>query len=139
RRGTPLAGVSAAPAARRADAEAKSRTPLYAMIAVAVVALVAAGWWTLRRPSAPLPPPVARATPLPAMAPTAAALPSPAPTAAVDQKVIEEEVQRQLAARKKELQKALEANMRPAKEAPAKKGEAAAAAPAVEAAPSPVP
>ncbi|HEY6929191.1 MAG TPA: TonB family protein, partial [Thermoanaerobaculia bacterium] len=138
---TPPAGVFAAPPARRADAEAKSRAPLYTMIGIAVVALLAAGWWALRRPVPPSPAPVTRATPLPAIAPTAPAIPSPAPTAMVDQKVIEEEVQRQLAARKRELQKALEANMKPPKEAPAKKGEAAAApqeAPA-EAEPSPVP
>jgi TonB family protein len=142
RRETPPSGVFAAPAARRADAEAKSRAPLYTLIAIAAVALVAAGWWALRRPSAPLPAPVVRATPLPAMAPTSAAIPSPAPTAMVDQKVIEEEVQRQLAARKRELQKAFEANMRPGKEAaPAKKGDAAPApqATVVEAEPSPVP
>jgi TonB family protein len=139
---TPPSGVFAAPAARRADAEAKSRAPLYTLIALAVVALVAAGWWALRRPSAPLPAPVVRATPLPAMAPTSLAIPSPAPTALVDQKVIEEEVQRQLAARKRELQKAMEANMRPAKEAaPAKKGDAVPATQAtvVEAETSPVP
>jgi TonB family protein len=133
--------VFAAPAERRADAEAKSRAPLYTLIAIAAVALVAAGWWALRRPSAPSPAPVVRATPLPAMAPTSPAIPSPAPTAMVDQKVIEEEVQRQLAARKRELQKALEANMRPGKEAaPAKKGDAAPAPQAtVEAETSPVP
>jgi TonB family protein len=111
------------------------------MIGAAVVALIVGGWWTLRRPVGPSPVPVVRATPLPAMVPTAApALPSPAPTAGVDQKVIEEEVQRQLAARKRELQKALEANIRPGKEAAAKKGETAAPAPtAVEAEPSPIP
>ena len=141
-RETPPSGVFAAPAARRADAEAKSRTPLYTLIAIAAVVLVAAGWWALRRPSAPLPAPVVRATPLPAMAPTSPAIPSPAPTAMVDQKVIEDEVQRQLAARKRELQKALEANMRPGKEAaPAKKGDAAPAlqTTVVEAESSPVP
>jgi protein TonB len=119
--------------------------PLYAMIGAALVALVAAGWWTLRKPSAPAPVPVVRATPLPAMLPTTLpVMPTPVPTAALDQKAIEEEVQRQLAARKKELQKAMEANIRPAKEAPAKKAEKteAAAAPAAtpaEAEPSPVP
>jgi len=139
---SPAAGVYAA-AGQRLESESKSRIPLYAMIGAACLALVAAGWWTLRKPSAPQPVPVVRATPLPAMLPTALpVVPTPAPTPALDQKAIEEEVQRQLAARKKELQKAMEANLRPAKDA-AKKAEktdaAAAAATPAETEPSPVP
>jgi len=140
---SPAAGVYAAAAAPRLESESKSRIPLYAMIGAACLALVAAGWWTLRKPSAPQPVPVVRATPLPAMLPTALpVVPTPVPTPALDQKAIEEEVQRQLAARKKELQKAMEANLRPAKDA-AKKAEktdaAAAAATPEETEPSPVP
>ena len=146
RKDTSAPVVFASPAARRADVEGKSRAPLYAMIGLALVALVVAGWWTLRRPATPLPVPVIRATPLPAMAATAAApaVPSPAPTAGVDQRAIEEEVQRQLSARKKEFQKALEANARPSKDAAGKKpekGDGAAAPPTTiaEQEPSPIP
>ncbi|HEY6097912.1 MAG TPA: TonB family protein, partial [Anaeromyxobacter sp.] len=66
------------------------------------------------------------ATPLPvAAAPTAAPPPTPAAAPGIDSKVIEEEVQRQIAARKKELQKALDAS-KPAREAPAPATSAAA-------------
>jgi TonB family protein len=145
RKETPTAGVYAAPAGQRVESESKSRLPLYTLIGAACLALVAAGWWTLRKPSPAVPAPVVRATPLPAMLPTTLpVLPTPALTPALDQKAIEEEVQRQLAARKKELQKAMEANLRPAKEAPGKKAEktdtaAASAATPAEAEPSPVP
>jgi TonB family protein len=111
-------GVYGAPPAARAAAEKKSRTPLYAMIGAAVVVLAGGVYWIVTRPSTTAAPAPVRATPLPvAPAPTSApAVAPPAPAAAsVDPKVIKEEVQRQLAARRKELQKALEPP-KPAKE-----------------------
>ncbi len=140
-------GVFGAFSTKRIEAEKQSRKPLYAMIAAAVVLLAAVAWWTLRKPSVAVPVPASRATPLPVSQPTpapAAALPSPAPAAGLDPRAIDDEVARQLAARKKEFQKALEASAK-AKEAPAKKGEAPAPAisPAGEAeaevAPTPMP
>jgi TonB family protein len=140
-------GVFGAFSTKRIEAEKRSRKPLYAMIVVAGVILAGAGWWTLRKPAVSAPVPASRATPLPVSLPTpapAAALPSPAPTPGLDPRAVDDEVARQLAARKKELQKALEASAR-AKESSAKKGEAPA--PAVsppgeaeaEVAPTPLP
>jgi TonB family protein len=140
-------GVFGAFSTKRIEAEKRSRKPLYAMILAACVLLAGVGWWTLRKPSVSAPVPATRATPLPASRPTPApalALPTPAPTAGLDPKAIEDEVTRQLTARKKELQKALEASAK-AKEAPAKKGEAPepAVSPAVtaeaEVVPTPLP
>jgi len=127
-------GVYGAPPAARAAAERRSRAPLYALIGVAAIVLAAGVYWVLRPAPAVAPSPP-RATPLPIVVPTA--VPAPAPAAAsapaVDPKAIEEEVQRQIAARRKELQKALEPP-KPAKEtappaATAKKTDEAAAPP----------
>ncbi len=126
---------------KRIEAERKSRTPLYVLIAVASVGLAAAAWFTLRKPTTVAPTPIVRATPLPVSPPTPAvvsAVATPGPTPALDSKLIEEEVQRQIAARKKELQKALDASPKPPREA-AKKGEPAAAPAEAEPEPSPVP
>nr|MDQ6894693.1 TonB family protein [Acidobacteriota bacterium] len=105
------AGVFGAfPPPTKVAAEKKSRTPLYAAIVVAALALGGVAWWMSRRPTAaPLPAP--KPTVAPVAQPTAAgpfaAAPTPAP--AMDPKAVEDEVQRQLALRRKEIQKALDA------------------------------
>jgi TonB family protein len=147
RRESSAPGVFGTFSAKRIEAEKKSRTPLYVAIGVACVALAGVAWWTLRKPRAASTAPVLSTTPVPLLPPTpvaASVVPTPAPTPGADAKAIDEEVQRQLAARKKELQKAaLEAKARAPREAPAKKGEAAsggeAPVPASEAEPETVP
>jgi TonB family protein len=148
----PAGRVYGAPAA--ADAGRRSRAPLLAAIGAAVVLLGAGAWWMTHRPPTAAPVPLVRATPLPTEAPApppAATAPPSAPSpaaAAINSRAIEEEVQRQLAARRKELQKALEATARaaPSREAPAaaapvpaKKSEPAAAEPTVAVAAAPQP
>ncbi len=97
--------------AKSAEAEIASRTPLIAGIAAAAVALAAFVAWKLMKPQpAPSASIVANRTPVSVVpVPSAAAPPppAPAPTAApaLDPKAIEAEVQRQLAARRKELEK----------------------------------
>ena len=117
-----------------ADTERKNRTPLYAAIGVAVL-LLGFGAWRLMKGSstaAPSPAPAARPTAIPAAAtpePAAAAAPTAVP---IDPKAVEAEVQRQLAAKRKELERA----------AAARKQDAAAAAPIPQQAapvPSPAP
>jgi TonB family protein len=118
------AGVYAAPPAKRAAAEKRSRAPLYALIVLAV-ALLGAGVWYVTTKGMPIslrpaPAPTPVPSPLPAnptppggdlstvgAAPPPGATPPPAPPG-YDAKQIEEEVQRQLAARRKELQKEYE-------------------------------
>ena len=104
-------GVYGASPVQKLDAERKSRAPLYGAIAIAVALLAAAVVYVIRKPATATAPVTTKATPLPAApVPTAAPPPSavsPAPSS-VDPRAIEEEVQRQLSARKKELQKALE-------------------------------
>jgi len=145
-------GVFGAFSSKRIEAERRSRLPLYMLIAAAILVLAVGAWWKLGRPAPAAPVPSVRATPLPVSLPTpasaGAALPTPAPTAALDPKAIEEEVARQLAARRKELQKALDTGAK-AREGPAKKGETPAPAAASSAAtpaeeevaptPSPIP
>ncbi len=117
KKGTPTSGVFGAFPSRRIEAEAKSRVPLFAMIGAAFLALAGVVWWALQRPARPSPDVAARATPLPvAVAPAVATPASPqsvlTPSGAaggLNPKAVEEEVQRQLAAKKRELQKALEA------------------------------
>ncbi|HEY7369894.1 MAG TPA: TonB family protein [Thermoanaerobaculia bacterium] len=116
-------GVYGAPAAKRAEAERRSRAPLYVLIVLAAALLGAGAWYVTTkgmpislRP-APVPTPVP--SPLPAnptppggdLSAVGAAPPpgaTPPPAAAYDPKQIEEEVQRQLAARRRELQKEYE-------------------------------
>ena len=108
--------VYGAPAAARAATEKKSRTTLYILIGVAVAILAGVAYWMLvlsreTSPSKPKPglaatpagtPGAAAATPVPA----AAVTPMPTvPPPGFDPKAVEAEVQRQLAARKRELQK----------------------------------
>jgi len=109
------AGVFGAfPPPTKVAAEKKSRTPLYAAIVVAALALGGVGWWMSRRSTAAPAAAAPKPTAAPAALPTAAApLPAAAgPTAgpAMDPKAVEDEVQRQLAARRKEIQKTLDAS-----------------------------
>jgi len=117
-------------APRADDAERKGRTALLAGIAAAVLLLGAAGYWMItRKPSAPAAPAVAPTAPPPTAVPVAV-MPTAAPPA-IDPKKVEEEVQRQLAQKRREMQKAAEAEK--------KQTAAASAAVATEAAPAPEP
>ncbi|HYV41337.1 MAG TPA: protein kinase, partial [Thermoanaerobaculia bacterium] len=106
------AGIFAASfPASSADMERKKRTRLYVLIAAASIALAVAGWLVVRRP-APSPPPAAAVTAPPATAAVESAitpLPTPPSAPPADAKTIQEEAQRQLAFRRKEMQKAAEA------------------------------
>jgi len=125
-------GVFGSYASRPTESEAKSRTALIATIAVAVLALGAGIFWlTARRPAPPVAP---RPTPAPATPiPAPAVVPTAAPT--IDAKKVEEEVQRQIAQKKKEMQKALAAEKKQADSA----ATPAAAPSGVQTVPSPVP
>jgi TonB family protein len=121
--------------ASSADMERRKRTRLYVLIAAASIALAVAGWLVVRRP-APSPPPAAAVTAPPATAVVESAitaLPTPPPAPAADAKEIREEAQRQLALRRKEMQKAAEAG---AKSSRAGTNEAPSPAPVP---PTPVP
>ena len=117
---------------KSAESEKASRTPLVVGIAAAALALAGFLAWKFMKPQAAAPAP-AVANPTPAA--TAVANPTPAaaapvPTAAaaaIDPKAVEAEVQRQLAARRKELEKTVVAGKKSGEgaEAPA----AAATAP----------
>jgi TonB family protein len=131
-------------AARALEAEKGKRTPLFVAIGVAAAVLAGFAIWKMTK---------TQASPAPAVVPTkapavvvATEVPAPAaaPTAgpALDPKAVEAEVQRQLAAKRKELEKAAAPIPAPA----AKKPEAAATAapeptvpPPTEAPPTPVP
>jgi TonB family protein len=125
-------GVFGSYASRQIESEAKSRTALIATIAVAVLALGAGIFWLTTRksapPVAPRPTP-ASATPIPAPV----VVPTAAPT--IDAKKVEDEVQRQMAQKKKEMQKALAAEKKQADAA----ASPAAAPSGVETVPSPAP
>lgn len=104
-------GVYGAPAAARPHSEKKGRGVLYAGIGVALVALGALAWFLATRATGPakIPAPAATASPAPQPTPLPAAAATPLPPAATpapayDPKAVEAEVQRQIAARKKELQ-----------------------------------
>ena len=116
-------GVFGSYASRQTESEAKSRTALIATIAAAVLVLGGGAFWLMTRKSAPS---VAAApTPAPATpSPAPVVVPTAAPT--IDAKKVEEEVQRQIAQKKKEMQKALAAEKKQADSAAV----AAAAAPA---------
>jgi CheY-like chemotaxis protein len=100
---------------RTAEADRKSRTPLFAAIAVAAAVLVGFAVWKLTQRQTPPPPVHAVATPSPAAAvPTAVPAVVLTPTApALDPKAVEAEVQRQLAAKRKEMEKAAAAAAAP--------------------------
>jgi TonB family protein len=102
-------GVFGSYAARQAETGGKNRAVLFAA-AAAVILAAGAGFLWMRTRGSPSPAPAPQVTSLP---PTAAAIaPVVVPTAtapALDPKKVEEEVQRQLAQKKKEMQKALEA------------------------------
>jgi TonB family protein len=128
-------------AARALEAERRSRTPLYVAIGVAAAALAGFAIWKMAKTQA-APTPVVVPTKAPAVV-VATEVPAqaPAPTAApLDPKAVEAEVQRQLAAKRKELEKAAAAAPAPAAK---KQQETAApeptAPPPTEAPPTPVP
>jgi TonB family protein len=105
-------------APRADDAERKSRTALLLGIAAAVLVLGGAGYWMItRKPSRPAAPAVAPTAPAPTAVPVAV-VPTAAPPA-IDPKKVEEEVQRQVAQKKREMQKALEAEKKQTAAAPA--------------------
>jgi TonB family protein len=105
-------GVFGSYASRQGEAEEKSRTALSVTIVVAVLALLAVIYWMTTRKPGPGPAPAPQATARPVTA-----APVAVPTAAVpaiDPKKVEEEVQRQLAQKKKDLQKTLDAEKKQA-------------------------
>ena len=129
---SPPVEVFGSMAARSAESERANRTPLY--IAIGLAALLLAGFavWKMTRSEAPT------AAPAPAVPTAAPAAPSPEPAPALvptapamDPKAVEVEVQRQLAARRKELERAAAAA--------ASRKPTAAEIPAAEPAPPPVP
>jgi TonB family protein len=98
---------------RSAEAERKSRAPLFAGIAVAAAVLVGFAVWKMTQKQAPAPPAHVAVTPSPAAAAVPTAIPAVVltPTApALDPKAVEAEVQRQLAAKRKEMEKAAAAS-----------------------------
>jgi TonB family protein len=110
-RPTTSPGVFGSYAERHGESERKSRTALFATIGIAVLALAAGLFWmTTRQRAAPGVPAVQPTAPPPTEIPAAVIAPTPSP--AIDPKKVEEEVQRQLAAKKKEMQKALDAEKR---------------------------
>ena len=123
---------------KTAEAEKASRAPLIAGVIAAAVALVGFLGWRMTRPpaSAKLAPvPTTAAAAVPTAAPTVVVAAAVVPTAAapaIDPKAVEAEVQRQLAAKRKELERAAASKNAPAQAEtePA----AAEAAPALQAA-----
>ncbi len=97
------------------EAESKKRVRLYLLIAAAALALVVAGWLVMRKPStSTLPTAAVTAPPATVLAENAITpLPTPPPSPAVDAKAIQEEAQRKLNARRKEMQKTAEAAASP--------------------------
>ena len=116
------AGVFASFPEASADSEKKKRTRLYVLIAAAAVVLAVVGWLVVRKP-APSPPSAASVSPPPAtpavVESSITPLPTPPAVSVVDPKAAQEETQRQLAARRREMQKAAEAGakeLRPRRE-----------------------
>jgi len=102
-------GVFGSYAARQAETEGKSRALLFAVVA-AVILAAGAGFLWMRSRGSPSPAPLPQVTSPPATAVAVAPVVVPTATVpALDPKKVEEEVQRQLAQKKKEMQKALEA------------------------------
>ena len=131
--------------AARAEAETGKRTPLFIAIGIAAAALAGFGIWKMTKKEA-APAPVVVPTKVAAVV-VATEIPAPAvvPTAApaIDSKAVEAEVQRQLAAKRRELEKAAAAAAAPAAKkqeaAPAVAAPEATAPPPTEPPPTPVP
>jgi TonB family protein len=137
-------GVFGAFSAKRVEAEKKRRAPLYAAIAAAVVVLgIVVYFVALRKPPAPrAPAPKTEVAPLPTAAPSLEPAVTPPPPAdaearPLDSGAIEREVQRQLAQKRKELQKALETTKAAAAAAAEVEAQPTVQAPVVE--PEPLP
>ena len=119
---------------KSAEAEKSSRTPLVVGVIAAALALAGFLAWKFMKPQGAAP---AAAIPNPTAVATAVANPTPAsaapvPTAAaagIDPKAVEAEVQRQLAARRKELEKTAVAGKKGAEAVEAPAAAAAATAP----------
>jgi TonB family protein len=128
------ARVFASPLLEGALEESGGRTRLYGLIAAAAVILAGVIFLVVRK-SSPAPGPPAPATAVPATAApsqnAAAPIPTAAPPPIPDQKAIQEEVQRQLAARRREVQKSAESRT------DAQRSAAAALAPSPSAAQAP--
>jgi periplasmic protein TonB len=109
------AGVFAAFPESSAESERKRRTRLYVLIAAAIVVLAVVGWLVVRKPTPSLSS-AAAVTALPATPAVVESAVTPVPTplavAVLEPKAIQEEAQRQLAAKRKEMQKAAEAGAR---------------------------
>jgi TonB family protein len=106
--GVPATVVFGSLSERATGAEKSNRTPLYIGIGAAALALAGFAAWKMMKPQ-----PVATIVTVPTLAPAVsvptAVNPVPSPTAAapaLDAKAVEAEVQRQLAAKRKELEKA---------------------------------
>jgi TonB family protein len=106
------AGVFASFPEASADSEKKKRVRLYILIAAAAVVLAVVGWLVVRKPASS-PPSAASVSPLPAtpavVESSITPLPTPPAVSVVEPKAAQEETQRQLAARRREMQKAAEA------------------------------
>jgi TonB family protein len=117
---------------KSAQGEKANRTPLVVGVVAAAVALAGFLAWKVMKPQAAAP---AAANPTPATTATANPTPAPAalaPTAApaaIDPKAVEAEVQKQLAAKRKELEKTAVAGKNPGSDAAAEAPAAAATAP----------
>ncbi len=120
----------------RLESERRKRTPLFiGMAAVLIVGGALALFVARKSPApaaAPAPAPAATAAPLASVPP--AAIPTPVAVAALDQKAIEQEIQRQLAAKRQEMQKAAGQPGRPTAEVLPRK---TTASPAVAVPPAP--
>ena len=108
-------------AAKSTEAERSSRTPLLVAVGLAAAALVGFFVWRSMKPqgASPAAVPTRAAVEAPTLAPTSApavAVPTAAP--AIDAKAVEAEVQRQLAVRRKELERTAAAGRAAAAEAP---------------------
>jgi len=124
--------------AKSAEAETRSRAPLLVAVGLAAAALVGFFVWRSMKPSiaAPAAVPTPAAAAEPTLAPTSAPVVSvPTAAPAIDAKAVEAEVQRQLAARRKELEKAAAAAGKGAADAAPEPAPAATLAPAPAAAP----
>ena len=128
--------------AARVEGEPGRRTPLYVAIGLAAAALAGFMVWKATRSPVAHPVPVVTALPAPTAAtpgPEAALVPTPV-APALDPKAVEAEVQRQLATRRKELEKANAPTKKPtsAEGAAPRAAAAETSAPETAAAPPPV-
>ncbi len=108
----PRAEIFGSMAARSAEAEKANRTPLYIAIGLSAVLLAAFAVWRMMKPEPAAPAPAVVVPTAAAAVPSPAALPEVSATA-VDPNAVDAEVQRQLAARRRALEKAAAALKKP--------------------------